>query len=168
MLISLPFTCNARVSRHRLGWHLKIRIRSIQKGFTSLRHILKNKPSGRWTAFEWRARTLSIFHIKAKIWRIITKKINNFERKQLLCGWERERLWFVPSASCVIKILFRVILIVIWWQRRRPCTETYKSSQIEWKRDLVFWVRRKDSSHVILIRWIVARHFAIFFHLHFP
>lgn len=60
-----PFTRYARIPRHRLWRHFKIRIRSIEKWFAPLRHILKNESSGGWCAFEGRTRALSILNVKA-------------------------------------------------------------------------------------------------------
>lgn len=61
-----PFTRYARIPRHRLWWHLKIGIRSIEKWLASLWHILKNESGCWWGTLERGPRTLSIFNVKTE------------------------------------------------------------------------------------------------------
>lgn len=62
-----PLARYARISRHGFGRHLKIGVRSIQKWFAPLRHVLENESGGWRGALKRWARALSIFNVEAAI-----------------------------------------------------------------------------------------------------
>jgi hypothetical protein len=64
-----PLAGDARVPRHRLGRHFKVRVGAVEEGLSPLRHVLKYETGCCWAAaFEWRP--LSIFDIKAELKRM--------------------------------------------------------------------------------------------------